>query len=216
MKDASPQLLRFEGHVLDPARRSLARGGRPLTLRPQAMEVLCYLARHPGRAVSKAELFEAIWPGISVTDDSLVQCVAEIRRVLHDGHRRIIKTVPRLGYLFAGVLSGSEEDEMHSSSGTARSASAAPLDDRPLLAVTPFSELSGGPGRTHLGDGITEDLITTLSRIRWLSVIRGDAAFASLWRASGSRERVREFGVRYALQGSVREDVDRLRVNAHL
>jgi TolB-like protein len=217
MNGASPQVLRFEGHVLDPARRSLTRGGRPITLRPQAMEVLCYLARHPGRAVSKAEIFGAVWPGISVTDDSLAQCIAEIRRVLQDGHRRIIKTVPRLGYLFAGVLSGSEGDEMHSSSGfeTARSASAAPLDDRPLLAVTPFSDLSGGPERAGLGDGITEDLITILSRIRWLSVVRGGPAFATPARASG-HELVRELGVRYALQGSVRRAADRLRINAHL
>jgi DNA-binding winged helix-turn-helix (wHTH) protein len=66
--------------------------------------LLCHLARQAGRPVSKAELFMAIWPGISVTDDSLVQCVRDIRRVLRDRHRRIVKTVPRVGYLFAGLI----------------------------------------------------------------------------------------------------------------
>src|SRR3954470_17273262 len=101
MTSATPHILRSESHTLDPARRSLSRDGELLTLRPQAMEVLCHLARQGGRPVSKAELFQAVWPGISVTDDSLVQCVRDIRRVLRDSYRRIVKTVPRVGYLFA-------------------------------------------------------------------------------------------------------------------
>jgi TolB-like protein len=217
MNCASSHVLKFEGYALDPAGRSLSCCDRPLPLRPQAMEVLCYLARHPHRTISKAELFEAIWPDISVTDDSLVQCIVEIRRVLQDGHRRIIKTVPRLGYLFAGALSRSDGSEMDPSSGlqTTRSAFTAPPRQGPLLAAMPFSDLSGGPERTGLAGGITEDLITMLSRIRWLSIVRGGPAFATPRRDSGQRN-TREFGVRYALQGSVREVANRLRLNAHL
>src|SRR5262245_32048514 len=96
-------LLTFENYALDVDRRSLECDGRHLALRPQAMEVLCYLARNPGRPISKAELFQEIWPGIAVTDDSLVQCIRDIRAVLDDGSHRIVKTVPRRGYLFAGL-----------------------------------------------------------------------------------------------------------------
>src|SRR5262245_9502721 len=70
-----PHTLQFGEFALDPDRRSLERDGRDLALRPQAMEVLCYLAKNPGRTVPKEELFQKIWPGISVTDDSLVQCI---------------------------------------------------------------------------------------------------------------------------------------------
>src|SRR5262245_58751818 len=110
MTSAPPHILRFEGYTLDSARRSLSRDGELVTLRPQAMEVLCHLALRAGRPVSKAELFGAVWPGISVTDDSLVQCVRDIRRALRDRHRRIVKTVPRVGYLFAGLVSTTDDE----------------------------------------------------------------------------------------------------------
>lgn len=103
MNNGSPHTLQFGQYKLDVDCRSLERGGRHLPLRPQAMEVLCYLAKNPGRPISKEELFREIWPGISVTDDSLVQCIGDIRHVLEDNDHRIVKTVPRRGYLFAGV-----------------------------------------------------------------------------------------------------------------
>ena len=102
MDNVIPRTFQFGHFALDADRRSLECDGRPLQLRPQAMEVLCYLARNPGRTVSKEELFQEVWPGISVTDDSLVQCIHDIREVLEDGGHRIVKTVPRRGYLFDG------------------------------------------------------------------------------------------------------------------
>ncbi|MEZ5449347.1 MAG: winged helix-turn-helix domain-containing protein [Thiolinea sp.] len=57
------------------------------------------LAEHQGRVVSKDELFAEIWKEVTVTDDSLVQCIAEIRRVLHDSEHKILQTVPRKGYV---------------------------------------------------------------------------------------------------------------------
>jgi len=96
-------LLRFEGFTLDVSRRFLDLNGREIALRPQAMEVLCYLARNPGRPVSKEDIFREVWPGIAVTDDSLVQCIGDIRRALGDDKHRIVKTVPRRGYLFVGA-----------------------------------------------------------------------------------------------------------------
>ena len=204
MTSVTPHILRFEGHTLDPASRSLSRDGELLTLRPQAMEVLCHLARQAGRPVAKAELFEAIWPGISVTDDSLVQCVRDIRRVLQDHHRRIVKTVPRVGYLFAGPVSMTDEDETTHSPDRSRPASlsAVPqhMRDRPLISVARFSELSGE--HAPFADGLAEDLVTALCRIRWLAVVGRDAARSS--------------AVHYQLQGSVRHTAERVRINVHI
>jgi DNA-binding winged helix-turn-helix (wHTH) protein/tetratricopeptide (TPR) repeat protein len=204
MTSATPHILRFEGHTLDPARRSLSRDGELLTLRPQAMEVLCHLAREAGRPVSKTELFQSVWPGISVTDDSLVQCVRDIRRVLRDRHRRIVRTVPRVGYLFAGLVSMSGDDETTHPPDKSRlsppSAVPLPTQDRPLAAVARFSDLSGE--HAPFIDGLAEDLVTALCRIRWLAVVGRDATPGS--------------AARYQLQGSVRHTGERVRINVHI
>ncbi|MBI4207985.1 MAG: tetratricopeptide repeat protein [Betaproteobacteria bacterium] len=105
MPDINPTTLRFEDFALDPARCSLQRGDREIRLRPKAFDVLRYLAENPGRLVSKDELMKTVWAGVVVTDDSLVQCVKDIRDALNDSEQRIIKTVPRRGYLFAAEVS---------------------------------------------------------------------------------------------------------------
>lgn len=89
----------FESFVLDPARGSLAMNGDAIPLRPKSFEVLLYLVENSGRLVSKDEVMEAVWPRIAVTDDSLAKCISEIRIALGDSEQRLIKTVPRRGYL---------------------------------------------------------------------------------------------------------------------
>src|SRR4029077_453922 len=74
------------------------KSGAPIDLRPQAFAVLRYLAEHADRLVTKAELAQAVWLGIAVTDDSLVQCIHDIRRALQDTEHTVLKTVPKRGY----------------------------------------------------------------------------------------------------------------------
>jgi pimeloyl-ACP methyl ester carboxylesterase/DNA-binding winged helix-turn-helix (wHTH) protein len=111
MHTAAPKTLGFDTYALDLRRCALLRGSEELQLRPKAFDVLRYLAEHAGRIVSKEELIQVIWPGIFVTDDSLVQCVREIREALGDDAQRIIKTVHRRGYLFAADISEKHGDE---------------------------------------------------------------------------------------------------------
>lgn len=120
MADAPPRkILLFEGFRLDLGRACLlAPGGAELALRPKAFDVLRHLAENAGRLVPRDELMQAVWPNVFVTDDSITQCVAEVRRALGDGAQRLLRTVPRRGYLFAAealhapplpaVLSGDE------------------------------------------------------------------------------------------------------------
>ena len=96
--------LRFGAFTLDLLRCVVRRGNEELPLRPQSFDVLRYLAERPGRIVSKEELFAAIWPGVTVTDDSLVQCVRDIRQALGDSSRQIVKAVPKRGYLLQPPL----------------------------------------------------------------------------------------------------------------
>jgi pimeloyl-ACP methyl ester carboxylesterase len=111
MDTVSPKTLCFDNYVLDLQRCALLREGAALRLRPKSFDVLRYLAEHAGRVVSKEELIQAVWPDTFVTDDSLVQCIREIRTVIQDDGNRIIQTVARRGYLFAAALSGEEPDK---------------------------------------------------------------------------------------------------------
>src|SRR5262245_15028597 len=97
-------ILKFDRFELDPNTASCRAGTRVLSLRPKSFDVLFYLARHPGRVVSKDELIETLWPGVFVTDNSLVQCISDIRAALEDEAQAIVKTVARRGYLFAAPV----------------------------------------------------------------------------------------------------------------
>jgi formylglycine-generating enzyme required for sulfatase activity len=98
-------VLRFERFALDLTRGRLRAGDQEIDLRPKTFEVLCYLARNAGRLVPKQELFEAVWPNVSVCDDSLVQCIRELRQKLGDDDRQLIKTMSRRGYLLDATVS---------------------------------------------------------------------------------------------------------------
>lgn len=101
MDVTSPTMLFFEDYALDLQRCVLLRGTEEVQLRPKSFDVLRHLVQNPGRIVSKEELIRAAWPGLFVTDDSLVKCVTDIRNALRDDAQRFIQTKPRRGYLFA-------------------------------------------------------------------------------------------------------------------
>jgi formylglycine-generating enzyme required for sulfatase activity/DNA-binding winged helix-turn-helix (wHTH) protein len=99
------RVLRFDRFALDLTRGCLRAGDHEIDLRPKTFEVLCYLAENAARLVPKQELFEAVWPNVTVCDDSLVQCIRELRQKLGDDDRRLIKTVSRRGYLLDATVS---------------------------------------------------------------------------------------------------------------
>jgi TolB-like protein len=90
------------------------------------------------------------------------------------------------------------------------------LPDRPSIAVLPFANMSGDSDQEHFADGISEDLITGLSRIRWLFVIARNSTFVYKHRAVDVKQVSRELGVRYVLEGSVRRAGTRIRITAQL
>ena len=100
MQKFQHQTLSFGDYTLDLARGCLLRGEEQVKLRPKSFEVLRHLIENSQPLVSKAELMQAVWPDSFVTDDSLVQCLIEVRRALGDDSQRYIKTAPRRGYIF--------------------------------------------------------------------------------------------------------------------
>lgn len=100
MPEAQQQEFKFGEFVLDLTRGTLQQSGIDVDLRPQTFAVLSLLAQHSGHLVSKDDLHSEVWHGIPVTDDSLTQCIVEIRRAIGDRSRTIIRTVPKRGYIF--------------------------------------------------------------------------------------------------------------------
>jgi adenylate cyclase len=212
--------LRFESFTIDLERLCLQGPSGRAELRPKSFEVLRYLVEHAGRIVTKDELLSAIWPDVTVTDESLTQCIRDVRRALGDEGQRIVKTVPRRGYLVDVMISASDAAVTHPPGATkvAAAGEALPLalPDRPSIAVLAFTNMSGDPGQEYFSDGITEDIITGLSRFSELFVIARNSSFQYKGKSSDIRQVGRELGVRYVLEGSIRRAGDRVRISAQL
>jgi len=93
---------------------------------------------------------------------------------------------------------------------------ALPLPDKPSIAVLPFANMSGDPEQEYFADGMVEEIITALSRIRWLFVIARNSSFTYKGQAVDVKQVGRELGVRYVLEGSVRKGGNRVRITAQL
>ena len=203
--------ITFGRYHLDP-RGGLLSGGREVRLTPKALALLSFIAERAGEVVTKEELFAALWPNIAVGDSALVTCIKEIRKALRDDarHPRYVETLHRRGYRFIGKAAAASPD------GREGETSALALPDRPSIAVLAFDNMSDDPDQEYFADGISEDLITSLSRIRWLFVIARNSTFVYKHRAVDVKQVARELGIRYVLEGSVRRAGKRLRITAQL
>ena len=184
---AERKSYRFGPFLVDRRSACLRRDGVVVPLRPKTFDVLTYLAQHPGRLVPKTELIDNVWQNLNVTPNSLAQCIKEIRHALHDDTQAIIETVSKRGYLFASPITAVDGDDTPSSAETVENG-ALPLPDRPSIAVLPFDNMSGDPDQEYFADGISEDIITGLSRIRWLFVIARNSTFIYKGRAVDVRQ----------------------------
>src|SRR4051794_34228425 len=99
---------RFGEFTLDPSRSIVRKADRVVKLRPKVYDALLYILQNRGRLVGKEELIHALWSDAIVTDDSLVQCMVELRRALEDRAQEIVRTVPRRGYEFTAAVTTHE------------------------------------------------------------------------------------------------------------
>src|SRR6185437_10237420 len=185
---AGPEEMRFGRFRVDLRRRRLWRDGEPVELGGRAIDVLCLLASAKGAAVSKDELMAQLWPGRTVAENNLHVHVSALRKALAENGEgeTCVVTVPGRGYRLAVT------------SDPLPSASSAPplsLPDRPSIAVLPFQNMSGDPDQEYFNDGIAEDIITALSRIRWLFVIARNSTFTYKGRSVDIKQIGRELGV---------------------
>jgi TolB-like protein len=207
----------FAGYTLDLDRGCLHGADGEIELRPKSFEVLRYLIENAGRLVSKEELINAVWPRVVVADESLTQCVSEVRRALGDGSQLLIRTVPRRGYLFAAPVSrGVTNGQAAPLPDIDRPTPPPPVAPRLSIVLLPFVSLGSDADAGHFAEGLTDDLRTDLSRISGSFVIAGGTASTYKGRKVDAKQIGKELGVRYVLEGSVRRDDNRVRVAAHL
>jgi TolB-like protein len=214
----------FGDFLLDPDRRELSRGSEAVAIGPQVFDLIIHLIENRDRVVSKDELFDVVWRGRTVSESTLTSHVNAARKALGDNgeEQRLIRTISRKGFRFVGGVTESKaRDAAKSTARETASTEAKPSDalalpDQPSVAVLPFLNLSGDPDQDYFADGVVEDIIGALSRIRWLFVIARNSSFTYKGRAVDVKQVGRELGVRYVLEGSVRKSGNRVRVTGQL
>ena len=199
---------RFSDYVLDVERRELRRSGTLIALEPQVFDVLTHLIRRRDRVITKDDLLGAVWHGRIVSESTLTSRINAARRAIGDTGeaQAFIRTVARKGIRFVG--------EVHETNGE-RGQLQVP-QDRPSIAVLPFQNLTGDPEQEYFVDGIVEEIVTGLSRIRWLFVISRNSTSIYKGQPVDVRKVARELGVRYVLAGSVRRSGRSVRVSGQL
>jgi TolB-like protein len=205
--------LSFGRFRLDLARRELRRDNRLVRLGSRALDILCVLASAGGKVVTKAELMERVWAGVIVEEHNIQVHISALRKAFEeddDGDNDSwIVTLPGRGYRFLG----SPDPPAANKSAPA---SSSPIPEEPSLAVLPFHNLSGDTEQEYFADGIVEEIITALARIRWLSVLAHNSSFAYKGQHVDVKRVGRELGVRYVLEGSVRKSANRVRITTQL
>ncbi len=208
--------------------------GNELELRYQSREVLAALIATPNETVTRETLIDTIWSGRSVADDSVAQCIAEIRRVLNDTDKRIIETVPRKGYRFnppaTPDVTATPQRRWRQLAGAAflvlvacmialamlrPKAPAAPAAP-PVIAVLPFEDFSVAAHQGFLSDSVAESIITMLARYPQMTVISRRSSFQFRGSGLGIKEIAKQLNADFILEGSQSYDGSQVRITAQL
>jgi TolB-like protein len=215
----------FSDQTLDTDRRELCRGAHHVSVEPQVFDLLVYLLENRERVVSKDDLIAAVWGGRIVSESTLTSRINAARKAVGDSGRdqKLIRTISRKGFRFVGSLRlqelGSETPEHpgpHADDSVESSRPALPPLDRPAIAVLPFTNLSGEPEQEYFSEGISEDIITALSKLRWFYVIARNSSFIYKSKPVHIKQVGQELGVGYVVEGSVRKEGNRVRIAAQL
>jgi TolB-like protein/DNA-binding winged helix-turn-helix (wHTH) protein len=238
--------LEFGRFRVEPHRRELFADGRPIKLGGRDFDLLMALIEASGTVISKGELMSRGWAGRIVEENTLQGAISALRKAFGADRDLIRTVPGRgyqftgeIRARSAGVLQAapaaadpprrltnlrepiSELIGREEEAGTPEPASAPvepmlALPDKPSIAVLPFANLSGDPEQEYFADGMVEEIITALSRIRWLFVIARNSSFTYKGQSPDVRQVGRELGVRYVLEGSVRKAAGRVRITAQL
>lgn len=217
---------RFDLYDLDTDRYELRRDGVVQPVEPLVFDLLCFFARNPNRIVSRDEIVDQVWQGRAVSDATISSCIKSARRALGDSgdSQNYIRTVRGRGFEFTGPITAAEgalikpapdESAAVGDGDAGHSARAPATAPKPVIAVLPFANLSAEVDE-YFADGLTEDIVTNLSRFRDLRVIAGAVTRSFKGRAINLPEICGQLNAGYVVQGSVRRAAGRVRISVQL
>jgi DNA-binding winged helix-turn-helix (wHTH) protein len=202
-------IYRFDAFELDMDRFELRQENAAVPVEPQVFALLALLVVNNERMVSKDEINERIWGGRIVSEAVLSSRMKSARQAIGDSGKaqRLIRTIHGKGYRFVGDVVSDDSPTVPRSADTALQADGEPTagpGSRPAVAVLPFTNMSGDLEQEYFADAITQDIITTLSKHRWLDVIARNTMFGYKGASVDIRRLADELSVGYVVEGSVR------------
>jgi len=232
-------------YSFDTTSGNLKKDGKTKRLSPRAADVLILLASTPGQVVTREQVHESVWAGRIVTDAQVSKAINELRAALGDTTepRKYIETLPKRGYCLvctviphadSAPVADKNPDNYQKYAGMAlvltlfmaigywllnntTPESVSPATEiEPGIAVLPFTNLSGNPENEYFSQGIAEELLTRLSRLKGLRVISRTSSFQFRGRQIDVREIGEILSVSHVLEGSVQRSNERVRINIRL
>src|ERR1044071_6965559 len=207
-------LYKFGAYTLDAARCELRLASVRIELEPQVFSILGYLVQERSRIVSRGDLIAAVWNGRFVSDSTINSRIAAARKVIGDRgtSQSMIRSFPRRGYRFVGDVQ--TEAQPNEQNGVI---SLPPFSLRPSIVVLPFADLSREEQQQdHFAEGLVDDITTALTQFRHLIVVPRSIGASYRWRTADVTQITKELNVRYALEGTLRKQGTRVRINAQL
>ena len=204
---------RFE---IRPDERRVVTEGADVVLGARAFDLLLCLIERRDRLVSKDELLECVWPRLVVEENNITVQVSALRKLL--GAQAVVNVSGRGYKLGVAVTEGASPVPQVPAmlAVPLQGAPALTLPDQPSLAVLAFENLSGDPQQEYFVDGVVDDIVTALARVRAFFVVARSSSFTYKGRAVDVKQVGRELGVRYVLEGSVRRVGTHVRIVCQL
>ena len=206
----------FEGFSLDTANYELSQHGQSIQAEPQVIEILAFLVENAGKMVSKEQIHAKIWAGRYVSESALSSRIKTLRQILGDDGRtqKYIRTIHKKGFRFVAQLDDSGSNQSPALDKALEKNEAA--ISHPRILVLPFQNLSNQQEQEYFADGISTDIITMLSKHKWLEVIARNTSFGFKHQPVQVAELSEELKLNYVVEGSVQKASNRIRISCHL
>jgi len=224
-------IYQLKGFTLDTDLFELSAGEELLHAEPQVIELLTLLIENRDRVVGKEEINEKVWRGRVVSDAALSSRIKTARQLLGDDGQTqgFIKTIHKKGFRFVGEITQPDINDVEARSSTQPSestgaeATATKSDSntvanitKPAIAILPFANLSNDAEQEYFVDGITSDIITHLSKHRWLRVTARNTSFGFKGQRVDIGELSTQLDLDYVVEGTIQKAGNRVRINVLL
>lgn len=211
--------FRLGDWIVRPTRRVVERDEESKHIKPKSMAVLECLVAADGAPVSRNDLFDTVWPGGVVSDDTLKSCIFELRKAFGDSARtpRVIETIPKFGFrLLLPVNPLTVDQSADENQKVHRDEWRNGFEKRPAIAVLPFANLSSESENTYFSDGMSEEILNALARFSSLPVIARTSSFQFKGQNRDIKEIGGLLGVTHVLEGTVRKEDKSVRLTVQL